>query len=210
MVKPVYQLRIGTTDWEEIPQFYPDDLPEEWRLTYYANEHTIVEIPEERWRNADPETLEEWGDDVHERFQFVVPFTPNPSVPWEELEIQCSTLQTKLESIADRIATVRIIGREHPKQTITRCWKELPLAFPANPVSSANETENTQNRWKTIQNLQFWDHLATVEIPEIADPKELRELIELIQQQSISILLLTANRAAPDNIRQVEIITALI
>ncbi len=38
-----YQLRIGTTGWEEIPHFYPDDLPEEWGDDVHAK--TMVNDP---------------------------------------------------------------------------------------------------------------------------------------------------------------------
>lgn len=50
--------------------FYPDDLPDEWRLTYYANEFPGVLVPTERWQYVGDEVLQEWVDDVHESFGF--------------------------------------------------------------------------------------------------------------------------------------------
>ena len=49
-------------------EFYPDDLPEDWRLGYYANEFPGLLIPESVWA-ADPD-VGQWLEDVNERFAF--------------------------------------------------------------------------------------------------------------------------------------------
>ncbi|MET0024770.1 MAG: hypothetical protein ABW085_10945 [Sedimenticola sp.] len=67
------ELLIGARDWEHpawCGDFYPDDLPEDWRLTYYANEFMSVLLPAERWVDAREEAVEEWCDSVHDRFTF--------------------------------------------------------------------------------------------------------------------------------------------
>ncbi|RLJ22064.1 ABC transporter permease [bacterium endosymbiont of Escarpia laminata] len=50
--------------------FYPDDLPEDWRLTYYANEVPGVLLPQTLWCKADEAQVESWIDDVEEGFRF--------------------------------------------------------------------------------------------------------------------------------------------
>ena len=50
--------------------FYPEDLPREWRLTYYANEFRGVLLPFRSWITARRQNLADWADDVHEGFQF--------------------------------------------------------------------------------------------------------------------------------------------
>jgi hypothetical protein len=50
--------------------FYPEDLPEDWRLPYYSNEFRAVLVPTEDWRLVTDEMLEEWLDEVPEGFQF--------------------------------------------------------------------------------------------------------------------------------------------
>lgn len=72
------ELLIGAVDWEHVGwhgSFYPDDLPPEWRLTYYANEFSSLLLPATRWREADRVELEGWCDDVSERFRFVLDVT---------------------------------------------------------------------------------------------------------------------------------------
>lgn len=65
-------LKVGTYDWihpEWQSEFYPEDLPEDWQLSYYANEFSVVLVPEVKWSAKDVD-LEEWSDDVPENFLF--------------------------------------------------------------------------------------------------------------------------------------------
>jgi hypothetical protein len=66
----ILPLRLG---WEPAPgadDDYPDGLPEEWRLTYFANMARGVVLAAATWRAADRERLAQWRDDVHPAFRF--------------------------------------------------------------------------------------------------------------------------------------------
>jgi len=65
-------LKVGAYDWlhpEWQGEFYPDDLPEDWQLSYYANEFSVVLVPEARWSAKDLD-LQEWSDEVPGNFRF--------------------------------------------------------------------------------------------------------------------------------------------
>lgn len=50
MGKP--RVLIGAAGWAHpgwMGSFYPDDLPEDWRLAYYANLYRVVLVPAEAW-----------------------------------------------------------------------------------------------------------------------------------------------------------------
>ncbi|MFO7594426.1 MAG: DUF72 domain-containing protein [Pseudomonadota bacterium] len=49
---------------------YPADLPEEWRLDYYANEYEAVVVPSSDWQAQDRETLQLWLEEAPEGFHF--------------------------------------------------------------------------------------------------------------------------------------------
>lgn len=51
-------------DWQN--RFYPDDLPEDWQLAYYANEFRAVLVPPP----ADVATCQEWLEAVDPGFGF--------------------------------------------------------------------------------------------------------------------------------------------
>jgi hypothetical protein len=50
--------------------FYPEDLPPEWRLSYFANAFPGVLIPWEDWYRLDKPSLNAWRDDVAGGFRF--------------------------------------------------------------------------------------------------------------------------------------------
>jgi len=69
-------IRVGACDWQH-PQwqncFYPDDLPQDWRLSYYANEFSTVLVPQSQWQaswQAEGADFEQWAEDVPEGFRF--------------------------------------------------------------------------------------------------------------------------------------------
>lgn len=67
------RLRFGTLGWERTgweTTYYPDDLPEDWRLGYYANELSAVLLEPQAWRHCDAGRLGEWPAEVHEAFRF--------------------------------------------------------------------------------------------------------------------------------------------
>ncbi|MCG8426864.1 MAG: hypothetical protein MI754_05855 [Chromatiales bacterium] len=64
---------IGALGWEHAgwqDDYYPDDLPSDWRLSYYANDFPAVMLPWESWGDASLKDIATWVDDVHEAFRF--------------------------------------------------------------------------------------------------------------------------------------------
>lgn len=71
-------IRVGACDWDMAHWpgvFYPQDLPEDWRLSYYANEFSVVLVAESKWSSAD---FEQWADEVPENFRFYLQCEKNP------------------------------------------------------------------------------------------------------------------------------------
>lgn len=71
-------VRIGARSWNHqdwVGSFFPDDLPVEWRLSYYANEFSTVLVPVELWQETCLESLDQWREDVYENFRFVLEFS---------------------------------------------------------------------------------------------------------------------------------------
>jgi hypothetical protein len=61
-------------DWDN-PQlvasgFYPDDLPADWHLTYYANYIMACVLSPEKWLNASIGDIADWCDQTQENFWF--------------------------------------------------------------------------------------------------------------------------------------------
>jgi len=65
------QILIGACGWQHEQwqgQFYPDDLPLDWRLPYYTNEFETLLVPYEMWSESELEEIESWLDDIPEIF----------------------------------------------------------------------------------------------------------------------------------------------
>ncbi len=56
--------------------FYPDDLPEDWRLTYFANALGAVVLDAGAWGRADAGRIAQWCGDVPSSFAFYLRHDP--------------------------------------------------------------------------------------------------------------------------------------
>jgi uncharacterized protein YecE (DUF72 family) len=54
-------------EWEH---FYPDDLPADWRLDYYANEFLALLVPHHEWSVQGDNELLAWQQQVSDEFRF--------------------------------------------------------------------------------------------------------------------------------------------
>jgi hypothetical protein len=69
----VVGLDIVARGWEPpgwVRAFYPQGLPPDWRLTYFANEFPAVMVPGGHWLQADESLLRSWSEDVPASFRY--------------------------------------------------------------------------------------------------------------------------------------------
>ncbi|WP_295582424.1 hypothetical protein [uncultured Lamprocystis sp.] len=73
---PLLPVRSGWDPWSGDDPFYPDDLPPEWRLAYFANVCWAVAVPAARWRAAAVAGARDWARDTPSRFRFYLEAEP--------------------------------------------------------------------------------------------------------------------------------------
>lgn len=76
---------IGAHGWDrpdEAGAFYPEILPPDWRLSFYANRLRAVLLPAEVWSAARAEDARAWAEDVYPEFRFVVEVSRDSPAPW--------------------------------------------------------------------------------------------------------------------------------
>jgi len=97
----ILTLDIVTSGWE-LPvwerTFYPEDLPRDWRLTYFANEFPAVMVPSEHWAKAGTSLLHAWAEDVQDGFRFYLA-DPGPWATRIDLDRARNALGTKLAGL---------------------------------------------------------------------------------------------------------------
>lgn len=72
---PTYRCYLGAIGWDHATwagAFYPEDLPPEWRLSYYNTGFECVYLPYALWSNTPPETLAAWREETLEHFRFLL------------------------------------------------------------------------------------------------------------------------------------------
>jgi len=82
-------------------EFYPEDLPEDWRLTYYNTQLRAVFLPHALWAGATVTEIRRWVEDTHPGFRFVLEAGPTGAA-----EAPAAAL------LGDRLGY--IAGRNHP------------------------------------------------------------------------------------------------
>ncbi|MBK5931634.1 DUF72 domain-containing protein [Halochromatium salexigens] len=61
----------GWWDLADRATFYPDDLPEDWQLSYFANCFHATLLPASFWRPSEASQFAQWRDEVPAGFRFV-------------------------------------------------------------------------------------------------------------------------------------------
>lgn len=70
-----YGVYSGAIGWAHAPwwgDFYPEDLPEEWQLSFYNTQFRCVYLPHALWKNATDAEVAGWLDETLEGFRFVL------------------------------------------------------------------------------------------------------------------------------------------
>lgn len=70
-----YTVYLGAVGWGHGAwqgDFYPEDMPEDWQLSFYNTQFRCVYLPFEQWRNAADEEVSGWLHDTREGFRFVL------------------------------------------------------------------------------------------------------------------------------------------
>ncbi len=86
----------GWWDLADSATFYPDDLPEDWRLTYFANGFRATLLPSALWSASEPSQMAQWREEVPAGFRFVAE-QPRARPTQPEAPLQAAILEQLLE-----------------------------------------------------------------------------------------------------------------
>ncbi len=105
MTEPIL---IGTRGWNHVSggDFYPAELPDEWRFCFYSNNLRSVLVPRETWDSAQRADVAQWLDDSDPAFRFVIELPAilgSPLAQARREQVLAQFLET-LEPVAARVA----------------------------------------------------------------------------------------------------------
>ena len=168
-------LRVGSYGWRHDhwrPNFYDDDLPEDWRLTFYANEFNTVLVPASYLDES--RDIEQWCEDVNEGFQFYC--------EWPEHMDSTDALVEELSSMGEKLGGILLNSN-------------IQLKIDC-PVYSWQANDDLTGIWQPHHRLQ--SDLAVLAIKQ-HDLRQQRQWLEEFEQDSAGCCrALLLSDAVPD------------
>ncbi|MDP3584930.1 MAG: hypothetical protein Q8R61_07385 [Thiobacillus sp.] len=112
---------IGAVDWQHPAwrgRLYPDDLPDDWLLSYYNTRFTAVFLPAAVWQAASEATWAHWLYDTRDEFHFVLePAESSPRIP-ESARVLAATPAWQAEHVwwLDEAPDLRLLAQRITRQ----------------------------------------------------------------------------------------------
>lgn len=182
-----YGLRLGSYGWQHphwLPSFYPDDLPEDWRLGFYANEFSAVMVPA-HYGLSDYD-VEQWREEVPARFRFYLEYSSSVDAP--TFASRCAEFGPLLAGVISPVDP--LIDLPCPLYLLADTDQSVTLLKPANGEAPAlaiielgSADLRQQRKWLDHLHLQS-DDLAAVLLSDkhlvIEKLQAFKSLIELM------------------------------
>ena len=116
---------VGTMNWDRPDwrgRFYPEDLPDDWMLSYYNTQFQAVYLPAAMWQTASDAVWAQWLGDTQDGFCFVLEPDDAGTVPpvsprvllatpaWTAAHVWWLDQAPDLRALAQRIAQQATTG----------------------------------------------------------------------------------------------------
>ncbi len=150
MTQRDYRVLIGAAGWQHTQWgnevFYPEDLPEDWYLSFYANEFPLVLVPESDWleESAFKALFEEVNDQVGASFKCLFELDANNLDEAGASVALLDKLECELVGLLLRLDNKQF-DNDHVRNKIIALAKQWPvcLEFKNNNENAAIEGVKT-------------------------------------------------------------------
>ena len=184
------EFEIGARGWlfrQWSGKFYPEDLPEEWRFSYYSNEFRTVLVPAELFYQSTLQDIEGWIDCCDDEFRFYCECLPNTN--WEQIKSKIACLGRHLSGIVIRSDNESNTPPNLVKQLIVYALEMAPTYIDAEIAGNINigeiphlnnelgcicEFETMQSDWVK----PFNRGVVLISTANGQEPKQLRKMLE--------------------------------
>jgi len=135
----VPSIRVAARGWEFAAwsgDYYPQDLPAEWRLAYYANDFPLLLVPQARWVGVAPEQGRAWCDEVSEAFRFYLELTDPRPATLEGLPAWVDALGVRFGGILTSGSPQSELTARYPDRLFQALEVTQPALLPQPPTGS--------------------------------------------------------------------------
>jgi len=119
-------IMIGTRGWNTASgdDFYPAELPDDWRFCFYSNNLRSVLVPQEAWSSVQRVDVAQWLEDSDPAFRFVPELPAALGLPLTQARREQALMQflENIEPIAPRVAGLLL--RIAPDTDVLPDWFE--------------------------------------------------------------------------------------
>ena len=115
---------VGAVDWQHPAwrdRFYPEEMPDDWLLSYYNSQFNAVYLPAAVWQAASEASWAQWLDDTLDGFFFVLePGEANSAPPVSE-RVLMATPSWAAEHVwwLDEAPDLRVLAQRITRQAST-------------------------------------------------------------------------------------------
>lgn len=110
---------LGLPGWINVGgDFYPQELPDDWRLAYYAQCFECVWLPRVTWTPVAPAEIRVWLDEVPEHFRFLLEGFAGDTLPFLDAQLLLAAPSPDDGGVLlrpGREPDLRALGREIPR-----------------------------------------------------------------------------------------------
>ena len=210
------EFEIGARGWlyrQWSGQFYPDDLPDEWRFSYYSNQFRTILVPAEFFCQSASQDIEDWAEYCDEEFRFYIECFSNTN--WEHIKLKLACLNRHLSGIVIRSDKNSNTSPEAVKQLIGLALEMAPTYIDADVAGSIDigdiprlsnelgcvcEFEALQSDWVK----PFKRSVVLISAASGQEPKQLRKMFDsFLSNDSLVVYSLFFAGSVP-NIKDME------
>lgn len=226
MTETVHELKVGTCGWDEPlwqGSFYPEELPEDWRLSFLGSQVRAVQVPPEQWQGLDAAGLEQWREDTYPEFRFVLALMPDSS---SRLESALERLQWLAAGLGEQLGAwllrldARALAADDWRPLLSKLGKLAPLCLDAGGLELSPEWQALcedlyiSRCWRPeIEPAPAPQGRLLVALTSETDGREQRRIIDALAAwmgESRQAILLFEGAAAPVAARQARMVAELL
>lgn len=183
------EIRVGARGWNFnhwAGEFYPEDLPEDWRFSFYSNDFQTVLVPGHYLAQFALEDWQEWIEDTSKNFWFFIEIAETDS--WKDIEPYLTIFSDKLKGIVvavekldsvDSLAT--LINKL--KRVCPVCLRRVGSAVTDQDMETLQSCYEVNECWNGKSDSPSWSYnesfaLMLRESTEDNSPETIRQLVE--------------------------------
>ncbi len=186
MKKSYPQPVIGACGWRHQRwrnAFYPEDLPDDWQLAYYANEFLTVLVPQTQWQQSSFDECQAWLEEVGADFRLFLHYQVADSASLELFEALMKQRHWPLAGLGGVVMDIsneEILYRLMTKQACFGC--PVFVGYSGGALTDPALFNMVNFVWQPDQSSPLSTGMSTsvgrIRESDVADDRKLRAVIE--------------------------------